>query len=181
MSSSRLPNVILIVADRHPDCRATPIARKAVASFACLIDTQNNTRSGSPIVAGSTTRRRSSSNVGSLTVSAGWPHPGRRTLPVKASVLARSFSPRPIVLRAILVARDTAAIPPWPAVFASAATKSRRERSSNPRPNAVNRAPIIDTSIIQRGYANSDRAGIALSEATMLRGIGRFGHTWASP
>ena len=25
MSSSRLPNVILIVADRHPDCRATSL------------------------------------------------------------------------------------------------------------------------------------------------------------
>ena len=34
MSSSRLPNVILIVADRHPDCRATRSASLSVITLA---------------------------------------------------------------------------------------------------------------------------------------------------
>src|SRR5450756_2957968 len=41
-----------------------------------------------------------------------------------------SFRPRPIVLAAMRVTRDTAAMPPYPAALASAAAKSRRCRSS---------------------------------------------------
>jgi transposase len=39
MTSSRLPNVILIVADHHPDCRATVQyeARHLVENFFCWI------------------------------------------------------------------------------------------------------------------------------------------------
>src|SRR4051812_45038503 len=43
---------------------------------------------------------------------------------------ASSRSPRPMVLVATPVARHTAAMPPYPAALASAATSSRRPRSS---------------------------------------------------
>src|SRR6185369_4779503 len=46
------------------------------------------------------------------------------------AAVASSFKPRPIVLTAMPVARDTAAIPPYPAVRASVAANSRRLRSS---------------------------------------------------
>src|SRR5271167_1992420 len=43
----------------------------------------------------------------------------------------KSFRPRPIVLRASFVTREAAAIPPYPAAFASAAALNRRPRSSS--------------------------------------------------
>src|SRR3954449_11860373 len=59
------------------------------------------------------------------------PPPARRTRPaVRAGASASSRSPRPMVLVATLVARHTAAIPPYPAALASAATSRRRPRSS---------------------------------------------------
>ena len=55
------------------------------------------------------------------------PPPGRRTRSRGvADGASSSFNPRPIVLAATPVTRDTAAMPPYPAARASAATKSRR-------------------------------------------------------
>ena len=81
-----------------------PIAHSAAASFAWLLDTQSSGRIGSPIVAGSRIRRRSSSSVASISVNARRPPPGRRTTPDSKSGAPRSRKPRPIVLRAIPVA-----------------------------------------------------------------------------
>src|SRR5271166_2771167 len=87
-------------------------ARSAVASLSWLLGTHRNGRIGSPIVAGSSNRCKSSNSVGSLTVNRGVPPPLRRTSPVKEPGFRKSFRPRPIVLRATFVARATAAIPP---------------------------------------------------------------------
>ena len=84
----------------------------AVASLSWLLETHRNGRIGSPIVAGSSSRCKSSNSVGSLTVNRGVPPPLRRTSPVKEPGFRKSFRPRPIVLRATFVARATAAIPP---------------------------------------------------------------------
>jgi hypothetical protein len=59
------------------------------------------------------------------------PAPGRRIRSAgNGSPACNSLSPRPIVLRAMPVARLTAAIPPRPAACASAAANRRRSRSS---------------------------------------------------
>lgn len=72
-------------------------------------------------VLGSTIVSRSEIHVGSASVSALRPPPARRTPPFALSdALPRNSSrPRPIVLRAIPVASETAAIPPHPAASAS--------------------------------------------------------------
>ena len=74
----------------------------------------NSGACGSPRVAGSTSSRRSSSNVASPDVSFFRPPPARRTRPAARSdaALRNSASPRPIVLRAIPVMRDSADTPP---------------------------------------------------------------------
>src|SRR5712692_2077533 len=58
-----------------------PIVHKAAASLAWLFDTHRRGRIGSPIVAGSTSRRRSSSSVGAASVKGRRPLPARRTAP----------------------------------------------------------------------------------------------------
>jgi hypothetical protein len=88
------------------------IACSAAASFSRLLDTHSSGRIGSPIVAGSTNRRRSSSTVGSTVLESGRPAPLRRIRVVAGMSSMRSFAPRMIVLRATPVARDTAAVPP---------------------------------------------------------------------
>src|SRR5580704_3392694 len=141
-----------------------PVSRNATASFAWLFETHISGRIGSPIVTGSTNSRRSSSRVGSFSIRVGPPPPGRRTSPDNEPGLARSFKPRPIVLRATPVARDAAAMPPWPAVLASAAASRRRDRSFRSCSTAVNRSRITDVSIIPRVYGVPARAGISLTE-----------------
>src|SRR5271157_589297 len=137
-----------------------PFARSATASFAWLFDTHSNSRIGSPSVAGSSNWRRSSSSVASMTASDRRPPPGRRTTPDSAAGSSRSFRPRPIVLRAIPVARADALIPPRPAERDSTAANSRRPRSSRLRRTPLYRSPIDDASTIRRVYAALDRAGI---------------------
>ena len=139
-------------------------ARNAAASFARLFDAHISGRIGSPIVTGSTNWRRLSSSVGSVAISVGPPPPGRRTSPDSEPGSARSFIPRPIVLRAIPVAWDAAVIPPRPAVLASAAASKRRDRSFRSRSTDVNRSRITDVSIIQQVYERRARAGISLAE-----------------
>ena len=66
-------------------------------------------------------------DVSGQTLSDLRPPPGRRTRSRGvADGASSSFNPRPIVLAATPVTRDTAAMPPYPAARASAATKSRR-------------------------------------------------------
>src|SRR5208337_5024282 len=71
-----------------------PMARSAVASLSWLLETHRNGRIGSPIVAGSSNRCKSSNSVGSLTVNRGVPPPLRRTSPVKEPGFRKSFRPQ---------------------------------------------------------------------------------------
>jgi hypothetical protein len=127
-----------------------PIPDNAAATLARLFDTHGSGRIGSPIAAAPTNRRRLSSRAGSFSVSPGRPLPGRRTVPADGTAAASSFKPRPMVLRAIPVALCAAAIPPCPAVQASAAANRRRDRSSKPPPNAVKRSRIDASFTIPR-------------------------------
>ena len=83
--------------------------------------------------------------------TSGWrPPPRRRTRPTSSvSALANSFRPRPIVLAAMPVAADTAAMPPYPAARASLAAHKRRSRSLRCRDSAAKRSRIALESIIQ--------------------------------
>jgi hypothetical protein len=75
----------------------------------------------------------------------------RAAEPCPNSGAPRSFSPRPIVLRARPVARDDAVIPPCPAVLASAAPNRRRAHSFRSWLTAAYRSRIADAFIIGRG------------------------------
>lgn len=112
-------------------------------------------RIGSPIVAGSNNWRRSSSNVGSQAVSGGRPAPGRRILPARPVEPFRSFRPRPIVLRATLVARAAA----------SAAACRRRPFSLNESQTAWYRLRMGFSSIMDPRYLLSSRFRIAANLA----------------
>src|SRR5205823_10404856 len=67
--------------------------------------------------------------------------------PSGAAPPATSSTPRPMLLRAIRVIRDTAAIPPQPAANASLVAKTRRCRSSRYGPSISNRCRIAASSI----------------------------------
>ena len=126
-----------------------PMATSADASLSRLFDTQSSGRTGSPSVAGSTRRLRSSSSVASVSVSDRGPPPSRRTRPSASGGPSRSFSPRPMVLRASPVTLDTDARPPHPAARASLAANSRRPRSSRFEPSASQRCRIARKSIMK--------------------------------
>src|SRR5271168_2205331 len=154
-----------------------PISCSAVASFSWLFETHRSGRIGSPIVAVSSNCRRSSSNVGSLVVIAGRPAPFRRTLPANEPGSLRSLMPRPMVLRATLVARDVAATPPCPAVRASAAACNRRPRSSSDRRTAWYRVRMGFSSIMNPQYAALRALGIPAGHHDATR----FVYFWAPP
>src|SRR5271165_3008740 len=132
-----------------------PMATSADASLSRLFDTHSNGRPGSPSVAGSTRRLRSSSSVASVSVNDRGPPPSRRTWPAGSGGASRSFSPRPMVLRASPVMLDTDARPPHPAARASLAANSRRPRSSRFEPSASQRCRIARKSIMQTLVARS--------------------------
>ena len=73
-----------------------------------------------------------------------------------------SFRPRPIVLAAMRVTRDTAAMPPYPAALASAAAKRRRCRSSRCGNIAALRFWRKSSLIIPKNYDAPRRHGIPL-------------------
>src|SRR5208337_4248802 len=131
-----------------------PMATSADASLSRLFDTHSSGRAGSPSVAGSTRRLRSSSSVASVSVNDRGPPPSRRTWPA-ASGGASRFSPRPMVLRASPVMLDTAARPPHLAARASLAANNRRPRSSRFEPSASQRCRIARQSIMQTLVAHS--------------------------
>src|SRR5215207_2321526 len=104
---------------------------KLVGKPAQALAGQRSGPSGSPRAVGSTRAFRSRIRSGSAATAGLRPPPAPRTRPAaRAGASASSRSPRPMVLVATPVARHTAAMPPYPAALASAATSNRRPRSS---------------------------------------------------
>ena len=138
-----------------------PSSCKPPAKLRKLLAVHSKGLSGSPRVAGSTKARKSSSKLGSVSVSGLRPAPGRRTRPTGGPSVApqSSAKPRPIVLRAIPVIWATAWMPPKPAARASAAANRRRPRSSSTGFNASNRSRIANSSIITKRYSRSSHTG----------------------
>ena len=107
-----------------------PRLSSSAASRRRLLHVQRSGDIGSPRASGSTSAFRSSSSRCFRQRFAS--SPGRRTpLTFGGGGAPRSFRPRPIVLAAMRVTRETAAMPPCPAALASDAAKSRRCRSSS--------------------------------------------------
>src|ERR1700693_3950432 len=135
-----------------------PRSRKARAIWRRLLIVQRSGCSGSPRCVGATIRSRSSIRRGSASSSGLRPAPARRTRPFCAAPPASSSSPRPMVLRAIPVMRDTAAIPPQPAANASLVAKTRRCRSSRYGPSVSNRRRIAVSLITNLHTAQTSAA-----------------------
>src|SRR4051812_35003431 len=130
-----------------------PRAASSLASRRRLLQVQRSGDIGSPRSLGATSASRSSSRAASVATRGLRPPPGRRTRSASSwATVASSFKPRPIVLTAMPVARDTAAIPPYPAVRASVAANSRRLRSSRWGNSKVKRARMPVGSIIPTRY-----------------------------
>src|SRR4051794_40940796 len=90
-----------------------PMAAKACVNCDRLLQVQRSGDIGSPRASGSTSASKSPSSVVSCITRFLPPPPGRRTRPGSSSSAATSsFKPRPIVLAAIPVPRDSAAMPP---------------------------------------------------------------------
>src|SRR5258706_15273085 len=132
-----------------------PMSASADASLSWLFETRTSGRIGSPNVAGSTRRLRSSSNVASRSSFRRGPPPSRRTRPRAGGGASRSFRPRSMVLRANPVMIETAARPPRPAARASLAANNRRPRSSRFEPSASQRRRIASLSIMPTLVATS--------------------------
>src|SRR4051795_1479516 len=138
-----------------------PRAASSLASRRRLLQVQRSGDIGSPRSLGATSASRSSSRAASVATSGLRPPPGRRTRSASSrAAVASSFKPRPIVLTAMPVARDTAAIPPYPAVRASVAANSRRRRSSRWGNSKVKRARMPVGSIIPTRYGIAPRPRI---------------------
>ena len=137
-----------------------PISVRVVASFAMLFDTQIKGRTGSPSVAGSTSRLSAGMSPGSFSQTARRPPPARRTCPFGSGCASRSALPRLIVERASPVIFETVARPPRPAVRTSAAAYKRLPRSSSREPTVSHRRRIAAWSIMPPTYAGSPKTGI---------------------
>src|SRR5271165_6004408 len=110
-----------------------PSLSSSAASRRRLLHVQRSGDIGSPRASGSTSAFRSSSKPGSVSVNDLRPPPGRRTPPsFSGGGASSSFRPRPIVLAAMRVTRETAAMPPRPAALAGipAASLSGQNRFS---------------------------------------------------
>src|SRR5258705_6823593 len=137
------------------------MSRRLWLSLRRLLEVHSSGDCGSPRVSGSTSARRSSSKFASVSLRGLRPPPTRRTRSKSGVSPARnSASPRPIVLRAIPVARITAMIPPCPADVASAAAKRRRPRSSSTGARASKRWRMADSSITPKRYSLATPEGI---------------------
>ena len=86
---------------------------------------------------------------------------------------ASSLRPRPIVLAAIPVIRETVAMPPYPALFASVAANSRRPRSSRCGDNDAKRSLMGSESLIRTKYA--------INPQRRIRGTARFDYWLTGP
>jgi hypothetical protein len=90
-----------------------PRSASAPAIFTAPFEVHRNGDSGSPRVAGATSRSSSASIPGWVSVTGLCPPPGRRTRPCSSlSPASSSASPRSTVDSEMSVGRTTAAIPP---------------------------------------------------------------------
>ena len=97
-------------------------------------------------------RRRHPAQPG-VSIAGLLPPPARRTCwPSRTAPARKSARPRPMVLRAIPLARDTPATPPRPAARASLAANRRRSRSSKNGESTSKRAVMAAVSIIPAEY-----------------------------
>ena len=116
-----------------------------------LLLTHSKAASGSPRIDDCTRSRSAAKSPGCVSIAGLRPPPARRTRPPSAAVPARrSARPRPMVLRAIPLARETAVTPPRPAARASLAANKRRPLSSRDRASTSKRT-LIAVSIMPAG------------------------------
>src|SRR5665647_762277 len=125
-----------------------PLFCNATASLSWLFETHNSGRIGSPSVAGSMMRRRSSISVVSWLHRRRRPPPLRLTRPFGNGVASRSFRPRPMVERASPVILEIASRPPRPAARTSPAANTLRPRSSSFEPTDSHLCRIAFASIM---------------------------------
>src|SRR5271166_5961185 len=119
-----------------------------------LLLTHSKAASGSPRIDDCTSSFNASKSPGWVSIAGLLPPPRRRTRPPNCSAPAsRSARPRPMVLRATPVARETSATPPRPAARASQAANRRLSFSFRTGESASKRAVIAAVSIIQAGYS----------------------------
>src|SRR5271166_1487145 len=119
-----------------------------------LLLTHRKAASGSPRIDDCTSSFNASKSPGWVSIAGLLPPPRRRTRPPNCSAPAsRSARPRPMVLRATPVARETSATPPRPAARASQAANRRLSFSFRTGESASKRAVIAAVSIIQAGYS----------------------------
>jgi hypothetical protein len=152
-----------------------PMSRRLWLSLRRLLQVHNSGDCGSPRVSGSTSARRSSSKLASVSLRGLRPPPDRRTRSASGVSPARnSASPRPIVLRAMPVARVTALTPPCPADAASAAAKRRRARSSSTGISASKHWRMADSSITPKRYSFATPEGLDRpTESVRSTGVSR--------
>src|SRR5215212_8017791 len=130
----------------------------APANFGTLLEVHRSGDSGSPRVDGSTSRSRSSTTPGSVSLIGLRPPPARRTRPGSGrSPASSSAIPRRIVLSPIPVTRATSATPTAPCERASAAAHSRRRRSSHSDPNSRQRTRTFSS--VTRASASFNLSG----------------------
>ncbi len=108
---------------------ALAVKRAPERSRRSILHVQRSGDMASPRASGSTSAFGSSSKPGSVSVNDLRSPPGRRTRQGAGGGASSSFGPRPIVLAAMRVIRETAAMPPCPAALVSDTAKSRRCRS----------------------------------------------------
>jgi hypothetical protein len=102
------------------------------------------------------------SNPDPLPLTACNPHQGDEAVRASPPIFSASpFSPRPIVLAAIPVIRETVAMPPYPALLASVAAKSRRPRWSRCGDDDAKRSLMGLESFIRTRYAINPQLSIA--------------------
>jgi hypothetical protein len=125
------------------------VAAAAIRRDDTLLQLQRSGDIGSPRSVGSTRAKSAGNSPASVATNDLRPPPGRRIRPgSRRSPSARSCRPRPIVLGAMPVMWATAAIPLYPAPFASAAANRRRSRSSRCSESSAKRRLMLSESII---------------------------------
>src|SRR3984885_7167080 len=156
------------------------MARSAVARLAWLLETHRNGRIGSPIVAGSSNRSRSTSSVGSFVANRGLPPPLRGTFarasrgPASPSGRVRSYFGR-ASLRARLrrSRRSPPPSPPRPRSIAGLARQARNQQLHTGCGGVIR--------LSSRRYRRWPRRQESRKQSKSVQLKTRFNSFWASP